>query len=638
MSAIRVYRYGLLAPHENAALVRQQMFSAHRYRNALVEIERERRAEHRRALSAFPQIGELEAEAKLADDAVLETSRAAKAAKVAAKRAAPAELREAVAAAKKRKKEVVAALRAVRKEVRATLSARQDEINAQAADKRRHARGACGAYWGTYLRIEDADMASRKQPLYDGHEPNDPRFVPWCGEGAVGVQLQGGLALEELATDTQLRFEPGQLPRGADPQSRRSALRPRIVLAMRVDSDKKKKPIWARWKCIMHRPIPAGAIIKWAVVSLRKIGPREEWSVAITVDLTAAAPGRPTGDVTQASGSVAIDLGWRQLPDETWQRLRTKDGVTAMATETGPAVRVAAWYDGTSDGTLVLPGRLISQLRKAEDLRSIRDRNFDAARIALAAALGRMTSDGPVSPWLIEATATLSQWKSPGRLAALALRWKNERFEGDAEAYDALEAWRYHDYHLWEWECSQRTKALRHRREVYRIFAADLARKYERLVLEDFDLRKMAKHETVESGVPEIKEARSMRQLTAPSELRLALINAFSGRFEKVPAPGTTYTCHACGSAETWNQAKEISHTCSACGATWDQDDNAAKNILARASGGGGDGNPGPARDNENARDSAPVAEKRWAKAKRMRAEKDARGKTARKSSAEAAE
>ena len=60
MSKIRVYRYGLLPPHENAELVREQMRLAHKYRNTLVEIERKRRSDLRALASAHPALSTLE--------------------------------------------------------------------------------------------------------------------------------------------------------------------------------------------------------------------------------------------------------------------------------------------------------------------------------------------------------------------------------------------------------------------------------------------------------------------------------------------------------------------------------------------------------------------------------------------------
>src|SRR5277367_5369365 len=67
---IRVYKYGLLPPTLNEALVRSQMRNAHRYRNQLVEIERGRRAAVRAVYSSHPTLTELEVEAKAARTAL----------------------------------------------------------------------------------------------------------------------------------------------------------------------------------------------------------------------------------------------------------------------------------------------------------------------------------------------------------------------------------------------------------------------------------------------------------------------------------------------------------------------------------------------------------------------------------------
>ena len=342
---------------------------------------------------------------------------------------------------------------------------------------------------------------------------------------------------------------------------------------------------------VMHRPLPAGAVVRRAAVHVRRIGPREEWSVEITVSML------PVERANLGAGAVAIDLGWRQLGD-----------YDAMTDE----VRVGVWLGEDGErGEVRLPSAVISGIRKAEDLRSIRDKAFDAARGALAAWL----TSGIVLPlWLVAASTHLPQWKSAARLAALCRRWAANRVEGDAEAFGALEAWRYHDHHLWSWECSQRTGALRRRREVYRVAAAHLASRYSTLVLEKFDLRKPGFAARVPAESPEENEtARSNRQLCAPSELRLVASNAFRGRggsVEDVLAQDTTRKCHVagCGLVEQWDQASEIRHRC-AHGHEWDQDANAAANILARwRERSGGTPEPGTARSGEDPSDPAQVA------------------------------
>lgn len=611
MKAVRVYRFGLASPIEGGDEVRRQMRLAHEYRNKLVEIERARRAELRQAISGYGDIAALEAAVATADAALMAIVKKQKAARARDRSfKADAAFKGELSAARAAKREAVVKLREARSAIRgsAELSASKSEIEFRYAEKRRQARAACGVYWGTYLLIESADEAARKAPLYDGAEPNDPKFVRWTGEGMIGVQVQGGALLRDA--HRLLAIDLAMPPPGADPRSKRSARRQYVTLAFRIGSTERKEPVWARFPMVQHRPVPDDAIVKMATVSLRRIGPREEWSVNITVELPVAAQRR----CEDTDSKVAVDIGWRLV-----------DG----------GLRVAAWRGSDGDhGFLVLPqGDVHARLRKVEDLRSIRDKSFNAARDALSLALSRTTVELP--EWMKQETRTLGQWRSAGRLAALIKRWRSRRFEGDAEMYGAAEAWRYQDHHLWEWQTSLHAKTLRHRRDVYRTFAARLAKRYGRLIVEDFDLRDVARRS---QGEGENETARYSRQVASTSELRLALVNAFRGYHDSVPAQNTTKTCHACGSVEEWDQAADVVHTCASCGTTWDQDDNAARNLLTASERPGDDGNAGPSRKGENVNEPATKREGRWARVKRTKTEEAALERVARAPDKDAAE
>lgn len=607
-----VYKYGLLAPTEQANLVREQMRAAHRYRNVLVEIERGRRTAIRSALSAFGDVAGLEQAARAADDAAAEAARAVKAYKSELRtNKVPAELRERLDAARVAKRDALQAWRTTQTAIRTDEQAqlRFDEINNLASDLRKNAYQHSGLYWGTRAIVDDADQAARKAPYFDGVEPSDPGFLRWAGEGSLSMQLQEDpVDGEQGYTRASLEGDNARcqiLPRKetcAEGSRRYGRSRTLLLRVGSVDRD----PVWASWPMIMHRPLPEGCRVKRVTVHCRRIGPREEWSVTFTVDDSASPRVR-----ANRSGACAINLGWRVVPD---------------------GIRILSWVgeDG-NEGHVVLDGRTLSGLAKSEELRSLRDETFNAARVALVAWLGE---PGRVAPeWLTEATRTLADWRSPARLAALAQRWRTARFEGDGGGYDPLERWRYRDHHLWAWESSQRTGALRHRKDVMRNAAAFLAAKYDMLVCEDFDLRQPARRR--EADAPRDNEtARSNRHAVAPSEMRSALISAFRGAVEKRSASFLTHTCAACGAVESFDAAAEVSHECGGCGAYWDQDLNLARNLLSshvreRESG---------AADGEIARAiKAPEkSESRWEKARRLRAEKDARMGTARASSSPA--
>lgn len=561
---MRVYKYGLLPPIENAALVREQMRLAHRYRNTLVEIERGRRnavralyAEQEAVTLAKAHLGNTKS--KL--DAAIREVRAIRAANRS--RAEGEELRAAVAALREELKVARVKLVEVRRAARIELTGKIKEIDARATELRNNFRNlGSGLYWGTYQLCDAADDASRKQTLFDfrSGEPNDPEFRKFSPSGQIGVQIQKGMTVAELfESNTLLHIAPVDERAWCHVTTKRGDRRrlARTELWFRVSSDEKRRAVWAKFPMIMHRPIPPQGIVKRATVTLRHIGPRPRWTLEIYVDDEAIAR------VGSGHGVVAVDVGWRKLGDE---------------------VRYGFWRSEAEHGECRLEPRVLSSLQKASDLVSIRDKNRNAMQPVLAEWL----KSNPLPSWLKEATGHFSQWRSPRRFYSLARKWK-ERLAEHPETktgYDILETWRYHDYHLWHWETSQREKSLGWRREVFRRFAAMLARRYDTLVLEKFDLRVFARRRGAredELSQHENEQARTYRQLAAVSQFRDVLVNAFGRRGGKVvivPAHYTTQACHVCSHNDHFDAENELNHVCSSCGSTWDQDDNASHNLL----------------------------------------------------------
>ena len=68
-------------------------------------------------------------------------------------------------------------------------------------------------------------------------------------------------------------------------------------------------------------------------------------------------------------------------------------------------------------------------------------------------------------------------------------------------------------------------------------------------------------------------------------ELRAEILKAApkrGARVEAEQAADSTKACAWCGSVEAFDAAASIEHTCSSCIRTWDQDANAARNLLHR--------------------------------------------------------
>lgn len=544
----RIYAYGAKAPVVNGERVGEQIWLGHRYRNTLAEIELRRREQtDKMVVTLSPELPGVEAKLLEADQAIESAAAEIKLAnKQARRQKATPEQKTKLAALRKER----AALRKKRKALRDVVfsdSGTHDAltgIDQRAAAEQREARAESGLYWGTYLTVEQGCQSFRKG--------RPPRFLRWTGEGRIAVQVQGGLAPEDAfgGEDKRLIVEP--LPE--DAWSKRSRGLKRTKAWLRIGSDDDRQPVWAVVPFVMHRSLPADCRIKWVYLHRRRVGTKDQWMLSFVI----ARQVWPQTDVA-GSGEIGIDLGWRLLDH---------------------GLRVAAWAgsDGES-GELVLPIQDVGRWQKAQDLRGIRDTRLDA----VIARFGEWLSGNDAPDWLTERTRTLRQWRSAARLASVVLAWRDQRFAGDESIYADLEAWRKKDKHLYEWEANQRRKAVAWLKDLYRNFAAAMARRYRVAVLEAVNWRDMGRR----AGVGESDKAgaaRRQRVIASPGRLAECIRERFADCVS-APAEYTTQRCHACGEIDGFDARVEIVHTCGKCGKTWDQDYNAARNLLAFASG-----------------------------------------------------
>jgi hypothetical protein len=634
---ILVYKYGLAAPHQEFDRIVDQMRCAHRYRNTLVEIERGRRAAERAMVTAHaPALAALMEAAELAErDVAAAVQEIRRERARTRKRSESKDVKDRLRLAKEVKSACVGAVRQARKDLRDSpvVQAERDRISELALSLVRDGRAISGlarrgphvGAWGTYQLVEESAQASfASVPLYepDGVTPSDPLFLRWTGEGAVSVQVQGGvpaadvMLLRDQVGHPQIRITPPderawiKMPGNGRADRRRYARRGALELCLGTDIEGNR--IYGHWRLDMHRAIPDKAVIKRATVHCRRSGPHSFWSLELTLE----CPDRPVIEPTHG-GAVAIDIGWRVM---------------------GAELRIAGWADvhGRS-GDWRLDAKVLRALHEPEEIRSMRAARFNVEILRLAAWIDILPA---VSEWLGD-TSSLRLWKSPARLVYLRNRWRAAREEGlrvstgasEDIAYAALDAWASNDTQYWGQESVRRDASLRRRRDQYRFIAARLCEEYETIVLEQFDLRVFAKRGAVDDG-PENDTARSNRHLAAVSELRICIINAARGSGRVVvamPAHDTTRTCPTCGLVADRPAAPSIMLTCE-CGATWDQDvAGASETLLIRWR-----ERPGDAKILAGARttgkdsDSEDKEESRRERVTRMRKEKEARMRDAR--------
>lgn len=348
---------------------------------------------------------------------------------------------------------------------------------------------------------------------------------------------------------------------------------------------------------------------------------REERIARIRSHPLAVARKKPCGQ-----GVVGVNVGWRQIGDE---------------------IRVATWVseDG-QHGELRLPHSLCVILGRHKQLDQIRDLAFNRTILWLADWAKSNPADVP--KWMEKDVQYLHQWKSKARLTRLVQRCREIAFDTDGEAQNAfcawvdfhdvpgwalndetaskvlgrwrtskkyltcddakrrllaervsdwplaevyfrLELWRCQENHLWEWSVHERGHAIRCRRELFRVFSADLATRFGTVVFDEFDLTEVARHEEVgEPGEQEDKKltaAEFHRQIAAVGTFRIIAGYAFTsrgGQNSKVPSKNNTHLCCTCHTLNVFDAAECVDFTCKGCGKVQDQDINAATNTCMR--------------------------------------------------------
>jgi hypothetical protein len=622
---VRVYQYGLRPPKQNSEIVWQQLRLANRYYNNAIELLRARRAALR-AAERDDTVEAIEQEIESRQHELYETRQQIKKHKQKSE-LVPSGLKARTKTLRSEVKPLRKKLTAARKEVRARLKVERAAIHERWLELRRSIRreDKSGVRHGTYTIIDDATTyADKSTPLYDyGTKPLDPRFKKFRWEGSIGVQIQGGVSVGDCViqangddisdghNSVQVRTKPYVVKPGRMkdiPRGKRAMNTTFATLFLRVGSEGvgNKIPVWAAFEMRMHRPLPPDGLIKRVNVSVRNEGPRKVWTAEFTVV-------EPEREPTCGTGAVAIDVGWREVEN---------------------GLRVCAWYDEAGEsGTLAINDSMTSALSKANELRSQRDLLLEEMYPKLLAWRDAHMASAPA--WWNEKTKTMHLWgkrKKGGRglkakrFVALAREWACQRWDGDADGYELIETWRYADHHLWSWECGQRKQSIRRRRDYYRVFASQIAKKYEVVVLEKFDKRRVSMKAKPEVEDDSSKRARANRVLAAVSELTNSLRSAMRvrcGKVVEVPAAYSSRECPYDDCRYVCDADSALELTCPKCGRVRDRDIGAAKVLLRRwRERPGDDENTEGARKGGNGKKNGEKDETRWARVRRMRKEK----------------
>ncbi|HEU0021666.1 MAG TPA: zinc ribbon domain-containing protein [Dehalococcoidia bacterium] len=548
-------KYGVLAVTSGVPEMEAQNDLRQRYWNRLVEVEQSFWERHDQIVDSMaPDLEPLQKTYENAKERLAQLRQDGRdTRKITRSRTIPEALTSAIKAAQETAKLALADYKVERAKVYQDPDAldRLKELDTWRTAQVREARHNCELYWGNYMDLEAFYQVARRKK---GRQLKFHRHTR--DRGAAAVFMTEGLdtdrAFGDGPDDSRFKLDPVD-PRawGATPRSIRKRYW-RTTLHIRVGSVQ-RHPVYATAQIVAHRPLPRG-LVRHAVLTWETLAGRRRYNLMITVD----APELPTvQEGLENRPRVGIDLGWRKIED----RVR---------------VAVLAWDNGQTE-EISLPAAIISAYRKMDDLKSIADTHFNTFKLRLGTVLDQMAAEKPLPIWLAEAHETLARWRSRRRLLALAEEWGEHRLDGDETIFAELEVWRKREKVLWQWEINGRDKLTKRRLDLYRNIAYRVATTAGAVAIEEFNISQVITNPDTETAANYYRSMAACSEFRRVMESTCARLSVPVTRFD---GAWTTQTCSECKNPVLFNSKLELLADCPTCNQRWDQDENAARNLL----------------------------------------------------------
>lgn len=420
-------------------------------------------------------------------------------------------------------------LAAARREHQADLKVLADRRYAAVVEARQTSK----LWWGNYNAVTAAfDVAlGRLAPGDQLHEQH------WNGEGRLTNQIMKGVLAASLRQGGHSQLHIEDMPAGhrllrkgagANRRARREdgwVRQLKLLVATVYSSGGGASRRLAAWPIVLHRDFPPGALVKQVAIHRRRI---------VSLDPPPGQRGNPwdwrwtatfsceVADVAPSRSLLAcgIDIGWRKI----------EDGGTRVAT-----IAAAGGPNGVVVEHVVLEQ---DWLDRRADLAEL----FGAARV------------------LADAMST-QYW---ARLQHRAWRRMRQRY---AHGLDQINT---------------------ERREYYRHIAKRVSLSFGRIIVDATNTARLSRRKRLgDIGVDAAPEARRQRSWVAPAQLIAEIERAARARGCEVQlAQGkSTVRCNLCAFENTYSSEErlQLMLQCKGCGAVWDQDENAARNLFDAA-------------------------------------------------------
>jgi hypothetical protein len=581
---VRQYGARLLGGVEAERLASEALFRQNQLWNSLVEVEHQSRAGYNRALTeSDAELKQLQSDLTGLETelATLTTNR--NRARVEARAKTSPAIKE-IEAARKR---VIAAMAATRTQIKARKTEVKDkaadQIAANESDRKAAVKVACAKHdlwWAQQELMLDRYKVARVRAMKEGEMLQFHRFD---GSGSMRVRFSGAdpVAVDRVLTGFSdlLAIEEPSADILGPMKARKADGSRRVVITVRVGKRTQDGFIpKLRFLVTLHagHDMPKDMPLKTVTLRRDMHCGRQDWRISFMwAEPLPVAGDRAVHDRTLPADGCGIDFGWRLVGDEASPQARS--------------LRVAmVCWNGRTFHQIALPPAWLARMNRADALRSKLDVLCNEAKLAVAPMVktwGRDLGapDDSLPRWH-RLGIKLSRAETPRASLTLAFCLAVAReTECPSPLCEVAERYIPLIRKLWLEEHHTRRKAVAFRKHFYREEAARIVRRAGILGVEQADLAELARRTKKDGSDNDMTdEVRRQRQLAAPSELRLAIINAAKREGRElvlVPAADTTRKCSSCGHLHK-PVGSDLMFTCDGCSKVWDQDENAAANCF----------------------------------------------------------
>ena len=552
----RVYKYGLRVPHYFDTNHLAELERMNALWNKLVEIDRDRERQFKELCArTFPEYAKAVATIDALQEPINDVYDRIRAERVKFK---SIHVSEDLASEKERllerRRAAYEVCKAIHKKLPKELA---QPINETAKANAKLARQQSGCFWGNYNAVIQSFEVAKSKAIKDGARLQFKRFE---GEGRFVNQIIGGMTPEQLlaGSHSQVKLGPviGQNRNGEKRDLTFTAFTGR-------DAEGKHTRTEITCKMAYHRPFPAGSVIKAVEVVRKRLNGtnRFKWHACFTVSIEEEKKNHPSTAV------VGINLGWRQI---------------------GSQLRVAMAVNSKGKKTeLLLPAKLVKKFETAEALES-ECATKAVEKMHWLRQLYHECGDQFGQDWKDAATSVLKSPKpSMERLEVLSERFLEI---DDKDAATEFNTWLHEHRKAVASYIGCRRNAVKWREEIYRCWAAKIAKENYLLSVTDTPLAKMSRTKggdglAVENALPE--SARRNRVIAGVYTLKEWLekqAKKQGGMMEVIKGKVTQSCCQCLELHEKPINGNQY-YTCVHCGAENDVDINAATNCRNLASG-----------------------------------------------------